>query len=75
MDNDLAMCTCSPKSQTYPGLHQKQVGQWFEGGDSPSVLRSGEAPPAVLRPALDPTTQKGHGAVWVSPEEATKISE
>lgn len=27
VDNDLEMFICSPKSQTYPELHQKQPGQ------------------------------------------------
>ncbi|KAK4827887.1 LOW QUALITY PROTEIN: hypothetical protein QYF61_022310 [Mycteria americana] len=30
------MCTCSPESQSHPGLHQKKCGQQAEGGDSPS---------------------------------------
>lgn len=55
VDNDLAMCTCSSKSQMGPGLHQNQHSRLREGGSSP-VFCSGEAPAAVLCPALDPTT-------------------
>ncbi|GAB0191205.1 mitochondrial enolase superfamily member 1 [Grus japonensis] len=36
-------------------------------------LCSGETPPAVLRPALGAPGQEGHGAVGVSPEEATEM--
>jgi len=38
----------------------------------PTLLHSGETPPGVLRPALEPSAQEGHGAVGVGPEEATK---
>ncbi|KAK4827360.1 hypothetical protein QYF61_017285 [Mycteria americana] len=40
-----------------------------EGGDSAPLLCSGETPPAVLRPALEPSAQQGHGAVGAGPEE------
>lgn len=36
--HDLAMCSCSPESQFYPGLHTKQRGQQSEGGDSALLL-------------------------------------
>jgi len=52
---------CSPEGQPYPGLNQKQHGQQVEGGDSAPLLRSGETPPGVLRPALEPSAQKRHG--------------
>jgi len=42
-------------------LHQKQRGQQGEGGDSAPLLSSGETPTGVLRPALKPSAQEGHG--------------
>jgi len=35
-------------------------------------LRSGETPSAVLRPALEPSAQEGHGPVGAGPEEGHK---
>jgi len=55
------------------GLHQKQRGQQVEGGDSAPLLRSGESPPGVLCPALEPSEQDRHEVVGAGPEEATKI--
>ena len=73
MDNkvghELTMCTHSQESQPYPGLHQKQRGQQVEGGDSAPLLHSGETPPRVLCPALEPSAQQGHGPVGAGPEE------
>jgi len=67
------MCTHSPEGQPYPGLHQEKRGQKVEGGDSAPLLLSGEIPPGVLCPALEPSAQEGHGAVGAGPEEATKM--
>ena len=44
--DELAMCACSPESQLYPGLHQKQHSQQGEGGDSSPLLWSHETQPA-----------------------------
>jgi len=63
------MCTCSPESQPYSGLNQEKCGQQVEGGDSAPLLCSRETPPGVLRPALGPPTQQGHGCVGEGPEE------
>ena len=63
------MCAHSLESQPYPGLHQKERGQQVKGGYCAPLLHSGETPPAVLRPALEPSAQEGHGAVGVGPKE------
>jgi len=63
------MCTCSPESQPYPGLHQEKHGRQVEGGDSAPLLCSRETPPGVLRPALELSARDRHGAVGVGPEE------
>jgi len=44
----------------------------FEGQQSPLVC-SGETPPGVLPPALEPLAQEGHGPAGVGPEEGTKM--
>jgi len=67
------MCTLSPEGQLYPGLHHKQCDQQVKGGVSAPLLRSGESPPGVLRPALEPSAQERHGTVGAGPEEATKM--
>jgi len=66
------MCACSPEGQPHPGLHQEKHGQQAEGGDSALLLRSGETPPKVLHPALNPSAQERHGAVGAGPEEGHK---
>jgi len=45
-----AVCSHSPESQLYPGLHQKKRGQ--------QVLCSGKTSPGVLHPALEPSAQE-----------------
>jgi len=67
------MCARSPEGQPYPGLHQKKRGQQVKGGDSSTLLCSGETPPGVLHSALETPAQKGDGPVGVSPEEETKM--
>jgi len=64
----MAARTRSPAGQPYPGLHEKQHGHQVEGGDSAPLLRSGEIPPEVPHPALEPPAQERHGAVGAGPE-------
>ena len=61
------MYSHSPEGQLYPGLYQEKHGQQVEGCDSATLLRSG-----VLRPALEPSAQEGHGAVGVGLREGHK---
>jgi len=67
------MCAGSPAGQLYPGLHPQQRGQQGAGGDSAPLLHSGETPPGVLLPALEPSAQERHGPIGADPEEATKM--
>jgi len=67
------MCTRSPGGQLYPGLNEKQREQQVEGGDSAPLLCSGETPPGVLHPALEPSAQERHGPAGAGPGEATKM--
>lgn len=45
LDNVLSVCTYSPESRPYPGLHQKRNGQQVKGGDFPALLHSHKTPP------------------------------
>ena len=65
------MCTAQ-KAKPYPGLHQKQCGQQVKGGDSASLLCSGETPPGVLCPSLEPSAQGRYGPVGARPEEGDR---
>jgi len=67
------MSAHSPEGQPCPGLHPQQCVQQGEGGDSASLLHSGETPSEVLCPALEPSAQDRPGAVGAGPEEATKV--
>ena len=66
------MWTRSPEGQLYPGLHQEKHGQKVKGGDSAPLLHSGETPPGVLNPALQPSSQEKHGSVGAGPGESHK---
>ena len=65
----MAFLSCHLLSQPYPGLHQEKGGQQVEGGDSAPLLRFGETPPGVLRPALEPSARERDGCVGAGPEE------
>jgi len=67
------MCAYSPEGQLYPGLHQGKRGHQVKGGDSAPLLRSGETPPRVLPPALEPSTQERYGPVGAGPDEVTEM--
>ncbi|PKU48857.1 hypothetical protein llap_828 [Limosa lapponica baueri] len=68
------LATESPKAQLYSGLYKKKRGQQVKGGDSAPLLCSGETPPGVLHPALEPPTQERHRPVGADPEEATEMT-
>ena len=70
--NKPAVCTHSPESQPYPGLHQKKCGQQGEGGDPASLLCAGETSPGVLCPDVESSIQEGHGPVRKRSKEGYK---
>jgi len=59
-----------PRRPTIPWAASPAAWAQGEGGDSAPLPRSGETPPGVLRPALEPSAQERPGAVGVGPEEA-----
>jgi len=73
LDMSCQSALAAQKANWYPGLHQKKRGQQVEGSDPATLLCSGETPPGVLCPALEPPAQEGHGTVGAGPEEATKM--
>ena len=62
----------TPRSQPYLGLQQEKHGQQVKGGDSAPLLCSGENPPGVLHPALEPSAQEGQRPAGAGPEEDHK---
>ena len=66
------MCAGSPEGQPCPGLHQEKHDQQVRRGHSTPLLCSGETSPGVLRSALEPSAQEGHGTVGAGPKEGYK---
>jgi len=52
---------------------KKPHSQQIEGDHSAALLCSGETPPGVLHPALEPSAQERCEPVGAGPEEATKM--
>jgi len=57
------VCSHSPESQPYPGLHQKNCGQQAKRGDPTILLCSGVTSPGVLHPNMQSSVQERHGPV------------
>ena len=51
---------------------KKKHGQQVEGGDSATLLCSGETSPGVLCPGLEPSAQERHGPIGAVQRSATK---
>lgn len=68
----LAMCVCSPETQSYPGMHQNKHDQQAEGGESLRLLRCHETTPGLLHPGLWTPTQERHRLLRADTEEGHK---
>lgn len=63
------MCSCSPDTQTCPGLLNRECDQQVEEGDSVPLLCSDEIPPGALHPPLGSTGQQECGHAGMGPKE------
>ena len=67
----IEVCTCSPQSQLYPGLHQKKCRKLRDV--FLLLLCSHENTPAVQYLALELPAHEGCRAFGAGPEEAAKM--
>jgi len=61
LDKSHQRALAAQKAKLPPEVRQKKRGQQVKGGDSAPLLFSGETPPGVLCPALEPSAQERHG--------------
>ena len=70
-----AVCPGSQKSQPCLGVHQVRHSQPVEGGDWPTLLCSGAAPPQALCAVLGASVLAGHQVVQACTQEGNQDGE
>ncbi|KAJ7416740.1 hypothetical protein WISP_69115 [Willisornis vidua] len=73
--NESQQCPGSQEGQPCSEGHQTNQCQPDEGGDCPTLLRTGVASPHVLRTVLDATIQEGYKATREHPKKGHKDAE